>query len=526
MTFEISSRRPLEHIKSLFLSPQQQTTLTIPSSIPISGVEKHQFGKDDLIVNIPSQTSSSGYIYSMCKSNHNDMICCVNTCGSIHIWSTIDWTLLYEYTFKTLLDANYITRVIEEYYVCKFAPDDQSICVGGKRKNRYEWDILDDDNKILECPLTIINLLTDQVQYLYGHTEEVLCLESVFFKNQFYYVTGSFDGSIIKWLMDKNCYTNCLDKIAITDNCTNVVLDLSFVFIENNCYMIGACDNMIKLYDFERNQLIQTFPTDYQVYCSSLQVLISNQQLFSKNFNKWNGLQNESSTTTLNNQQHIYILTKGVNPDDYTDPSCIHLRKLTFTSQKTFSLETEHVFEHGDYMCNLWMIKCKIFLGHLFAPSRNGKLFIWNLESKQLIAILNDHSENVRNVLVFSSVDGLSQVMATCGDDSITHIYQSVNQLTTTTRNDEEVTIHNTSKEQESTSEDVPIKGNKRRICRRKPQIEEKEEEEYFMDTAEIEEEEELMLDEEEDEEDESGDEAYEEDNDDDEEEEDEDYLE
>jgi len=45
---------------------------------------------------------------------------------------------------------------------------------------------------------------------------------------------------------------------------------VSFVPNTGNKYFLGACDDVMRLYDFETAQLLQTFPTGYSSYCDCL----------------------------------------------------------------------------------------------------------------------------------------------------------------------------------------------------------------------------------------------------------------
>jgi WD40 repeat protein len=244
-------------------------------------------------------THPSGHIYAMKLSHNGRMLATASTNGSVRLWETHNYQLLYELSLPPSLSTVAITpvedentetvtknNVIDEFYFVEFSPNDKIVIVGGKRKDRHEWDPIDDDNKILPCPVILFDLdyiangdeeeaknyhlPTKAVTLLNGHTEEVLCIKSVTFNDEFYYVTGSFDGSVIKWKMDKDYKTPILPYSQIMDNVSNVISSLDFVPNTNNKYLIAGADNFIKLYDFENNTLLNSFPTDYGSYCDCL----------------------------------------------------------------------------------------------------------------------------------------------------------------------------------------------------------------------------------------------------------------
>lgn len=118
---------------------------------------------------------------------------------------------------------------IDEFYCGKFASDSQELLVtGGKLKDRHRWSAQDEDNHILHCPikvkkqigckgiemdhtgLTIFSLKIFNIEEakvvgkLEGHEEEILCIKTVKFKGENYYISTSQDGYITKWKMKED----------------------------------------------------------------------------------------------------------------------------------------------------------------------------------------------------------------------------------------------------------------------------------------------------------------------------------
>jgi WD40 repeat protein len=105
--------------------------------------------------------------------------------------------------------------------------------------------------------LKIFDILSGKVsQNLEGHTEEILCLKRLSFKNNNYYLTGSYDGSMIKWIEKNNKITKFQ---TIMDGISNVIFSISFLPKCDNKFFIAGCDDKIKLFDFEFGELIQVF---------------------------------------------------------------------------------------------------------------------------------------------------------------------------------------------------------------------------------------------------------------------------
>jgi WD40 repeat protein len=49
---------------------------------------------------------------------------------------------------------------------------------------------------------------------------------------------------------------------------------------------------------------------------------------------------------------------------------------------------------------------------YLVAPTAVGKVYIWNIRTKQLVGILEDHNQDVRDILFYPG----RQILLTCAD--------------------------------------------------------------------------------------------------------------
>jgi WD40 repeat protein len=79
----------------------------------------------------------------------------------------------------------------------------------------------------------------------------------------------------------------------------------------------------------------------------------------------------------------------------------------------SFKLETVHTYNHPEYVSNSWLAKTRSNGRYLFAPASNGKVFVWNLKSTKLAAILHDHAdEEVRDLLLHDT----KPYLFSCGD--------------------------------------------------------------------------------------------------------------
>lgn len=67
-------------------------------------------------------------------------------------------------------------------------------------------------------------------------------------------------------------HCSVLDKcIELQDGVSHVVTSLAFVPQTGNKYLIAACDNKIKLFDFVNHMVLQEFDSGFSAYCDFVQ---------------------------------------------------------------------------------------------------------------------------------------------------------------------------------------------------------------------------------------------------------------
>jgi len=298
-------------------------------------------------------------------------------------------------------------KEIEEFYVMSWSDDSKHLIAAGKLKSRAKWSEDDDDNHILPCPLKIFDVVTGKViARLSGHNEEVFCIKKIHFKNENYLITCSEDGRIIKWLMNED-WSSLVDSEFVDDLTTSVATGLTFVPACGNLYFIAACDEGLKLFDFEMGKMIERWDGQYTYLCDCIKFVDCKEI--------------ESETG------EYFLISRGVevldpaNEKDIPEPNKCILHKLTIppTKDDKWILEDVGRFEHESYDANTWIMRFASNGRYLVAPTAVGKVFIWNIRSKQVVGILEDHNQDVRDILYFPG----RKMMLTCADDSKVNIY-------------------------------------------------------------------------------------------------------
>ncbi|KAJ3397589.1 hypothetical protein HDU92_006384 [Lobulomyces angularis] len=279
------------------------------------------------------EVAESGPISSMDLSTDGNLIATFCSTGSTKIWDVDTGNLL-----KNLRDKNEIN--IEEHYVGKFLRDDDSlICVGGKLKDRKSWSNEDDDNQILPCPIKIFDIISGKVILtLNFHNEEILDIKKLKFKEKNYLLSTSQDGYINKWSLNDD-WSKLESFQKMKDEVTCMAFSISFLPNSGNKFFIAACDDSLRLYDFETCELIHSFEQIFSYYCDFVKFI--------------NPVEIIESELVDDEEEFSYILTRGVETLDMEDntinslPNKIYLHKLIYPKEK---LEEFKLIKVKEYM--------------------------------------------------------------------------------------------------------------------------------------------------------------------------------
>jgi len=420
---------PSNNINNLFAPAEKfkriKTNFDIPEICNLTGLYPDEYWKnnaengeminfinDDYPLEIVTEASIQDYsqIVGIVLSPDGEMLVTFSTIGTAKIWDVETFEEI-----QTLRDVD--EEQIDEFFVGRFTPTMEHIVLAGKLKDRKKWSSEDDDNHILPCPLKVFDVVSGKViNRLEGHAEEILCIKSICFKGENYYVTTSQDGYIIKWKM-KNGWTELDNYTKMFDGITCMAFTISFLPHTGNKYFIAATDGDVSIFDFETAQIIQRFVTPYSHYCDCVKI-VDCLELPQPEF-IWG---QSDELPTKDSPMFCYFITRGVevlDADDDTVPSkpnkC-HLEKLIYpvSEHDHFKIEDINSYQDENYHSNSWLIKVTSNGRYIVAPTYDGKLFIFNLKTGKLSGMLHYHEGvEVRDVifhphkpLLFSCSDG------------------------------------------------------------------------------------------------------------------------
>ncbi|RUS28424.1 WD40-repeat-containing domain protein [Jimgerdemannia flammicorona] len=400
---------------------------------------------------VPVDVSDQGPIISMTLSPDGTLLATFCTLGSAKLWDVTPGFRLV----RKLRDA--AEENIDEFYCGRFAPDQAHLLVGGKLKDRKRWSAEDEDNHILPCPLKIFGVDTGVVvSTLHGHSEEILCVKALQFKGDNYYITTSQDGYIFKWRMDDD-WTTLISSTRMEDGITCMAFTVSFVPDTGNKYFMAACDEHLRLYDFEDAVLLQTFEDMYSSYCDcgkfirwsdadafasltlgtgdgddkenerqekeELVDVEAHEDDTKRGHGKTIGRKKAGSAAGAASKS-AWFISRGVELCDLEEgllpsaPNTCTLHRLVYPEKKgaPFRLDVVRKYKHADYFANSWLVKIASNGRYILAPTPYGQVFVYNIGTGEVTAMLKDHEDlEVRDVLFHP----YRPLVFTCGDGEL-----------------------------------------------------------------------------------------------------------
>ncbi|KAI9249858.1 WD40-repeat-containing domain protein [Helicostylum pulchrum] len=360
---------------------------------------------------IPCNVSDQSAISSMTLSDDGALLATFSSIGSVKVWNVAD-------NFELLRKIRDTEETqIDEFYCGAFTPNGL-LAVGGKRKNRHHWSTEDNDNFILNCDIKLFDMVQAKVlTRLEGHTEEVLTIKAIEFKGENYLISTSQDGSIMKWHMSED-WTTLLDKKKMDDNLTCMAFTVSFLPNTGNKYFLAATDEHLRLYDFESAKLLQTFKDLYSSYCDCVK------------FVKWldeSKYLSQSGAMDTDQTGYAWFISRGTELCDVSDgvsskPNSCTLHKLIYPTKdgEQFKIEEIRRFKNEGYHSNSWSVKIASNGRYLLAPTIYGQIFVFNMLSGEVTAIIKEHQDiEIRDVIFHP----YKPLLFSCSDDGYVKVY-------------------------------------------------------------------------------------------------------
>ncbi|KAI8379820.1 WD40-repeat-containing domain protein [Choanephora cucurbitarum] len=354
----------------------------------------NQINADHPLEIVPCTINDQAPITSMSLSDDGQLLATYSNVGAVRVYDIVQ-------DFRQLRKLRDDTEThIDEFYCGTFVTDKGLIAVGGKLKDRHRWSSEDEDNHILPCPIKIFDLVTAKVvARLEGHSEEILCIKAVQFKGENYFISTSQDGYIYRWKMSED-WTVLIESRKMQDEITCMAFNISFVPNTANKYFMAAVDEHVRLYDFEEAKLLQTFEHLYSSYCDC------------GKFVKWldEDLYRQNNTNMdLDESPYAWFISRGAELCDVSDgvsskPNTCTLHKLIYPTQpnETFRLEEVKRYQNPDYHSNSWLVKITSNGRYILAPTIYGQIFVFNMLTGNVSAILKDHQDGCVKVYTYS----------------------------------------------------------------------------------------------------------------------------
>lgn len=350
--------------------------------------------------------------------------------GEIHLfrWADPKWE-----HFCTL-PARISDETVDEIYTLAWSQDGRLLFAAGARKSRNHYDSRDSDLRVLPSPLVAYDLFREDVatsRYeVAAHAEEVLCLVSLSFNGTSYLLSCGQDGYVLKWRVGTEPGDPPLvgSPTRFADNTTWLAFDIAVLPNCSNRFFLLAADDGLKLFDFESEIVVASWPRLYSATCDALRIFAAPAPLDAGWLFVSHGTEaGESPTVPI----HVRLLlppTSNVG----TPPNV----------NNGWGLRLLGTLEHPLQLSNAWPLHVDATATNVFVPTTSGKVLVWDIRSRQLCGILADHMQakgaafrgggggTVRSVVLARTVSAL----LTCSEDGDVCVYSGRPALTKQTR--------------------------------------------------------------------------------------------
>ncbi|RKP22525.1 hypothetical protein SYNPS1DRAFT_31873 [Syncephalis pseudoplumigaleata] len=217
-------------------------------------------------------------------------------------------------------------------------------------------------------------------------------------------------------------HSTLVEYTRMEDGITCMAFTVSFLPHTGNRYFLAACDDGVKLFDFETARVVQTFDSLYSSYCDCAKFV--------------NCVDMPYDDT--GKRPYEYVITRGVELLDSEDctlasqPNSVILHKLMYPTTKggVFKLVEEKRYQHEEYHSNSWLVKIASNGRFILAPTLNGQVFLFDIRSGKVLMVLKG-----------------------CEDGTV-KVYTQTNTTASTADADKEATLATSMENQEEEEED------------------------------------------------------------------------
>ncbi|KAI8078925.1 uncharacterized protein B0P05DRAFT_571610, partial [Gilbertella persicaria] len=130
-----------------------------------------------------------------------------------------------------------------------------------------------------------------------------------------------------------------------------------------------------------------------------------------------------SEKKEANDSQYAWYISRGAELCDVSDgvsskPNTCTLHKLIYPTKPNdkFKLEEVKRYQSEDYHSNSWLVKITSNGRYILAPTIYGQIFVFNMLTGSVSAILKEHQDMEVRDVVFHPYRPL---IFSCGDDGV-----------------------------------------------------------------------------------------------------------
>mmetsp|Transcript_2561 Transcript_2561/g.3398 ORF Transcript_2561/g.3398 Transcript_2561/m.3398 type:complete len:457 (-) Transcript_2561:8-1378(-) len=365
-----------------------------------------------------------GSITSMCWSKSEQFLATCSSLGDIKIWNVNDWSLVGE-LLGDHCSTNTCQTELQDLY---FAHNDtQLIAAGGKRHiapclHDSEEEPFIQVYNIQSLSANLVNSATSfTINVPHLQNASISCLKMLEVEdNSSYFVTIGTDGCILKWKLDPVTRNVSHAEIELPSKlhqaqhfCCEIVVSDSEV-----CLAIVATEDLY-IVSFNTGKVIHTFKNVVGRLATKLDLI----EPYAANVHHMVLVPESTAREEPIKEGHVRIVLSISfhNPIDASAKGCGCL--MLELDTRDWHVVAASVFSHKEFSLTAENNGSKLNSNgrYLLAPDSKGRVFAWNLKSREIVGIIGDHSPKLIRCSLFHSK---FKWFLTAGDESIVRLFE------------------------------------------------------------------------------------------------------
>lgn len=357
-----------------------------------------------------------GSITSMCWSKTEQFLATCSSSGNISVWNVNDWTLVVD-----LLGDHCSTETCQTQFqaVCFTFDDNHLIVAGGKHHSAPCLHETEEEPfiQVYNIGPLLLNSTKRSNSFVinvpHSRNSSITCLRMLEVEDNYcYFVTIGTDNCAIKWKLDP-VTREVLHSVFVLPAKLQQAKYISGEIVVGDaevCLAMTATDDLF-IVAFNDGRVVHTFKNVVGKLATRLQLI----EPYTAQVHNLTVIPETTASEEALKDGHVKLAlsVSFQNPNDASTKGCGCL--LIELDTREWSIGAVSAFSHTDFSLTSDNNGSKLASNgrYLLAPDSKGRVFAWNLKSREIVGIIGDHSTKLIRSSLFHSK---SKWFLTAGD--------------------------------------------------------------------------------------------------------------